>query len=120
MVRHIHNRIVQFLSAHSPTMTLFFCAVSLLFLGWLDVITGDYSLIVFYLIPVSLAAWFVGKRSGVLFCVLAVVARVFADDLSRPTAYTHSALNYWNEFVEFIFLTIMSLLFSALKKESEK
>ena len=101
-------------------MTLCCCSVFLLFLGWLDVITGDYSLIVFYLIPVSLVAWFVGKWSGVLFCAFAIVVRVFADDLSRPTTYTYSALNYWNEFVEFIFLIIMSLLFSALKKESGK
>jgi diguanylate cyclase (GGDEF)-like protein len=119
MVKHIHNRIVQFLSSHSPVMTLFCCVVSLLFLGWLDILTGDYSLIVFYLIPVSLAAWFVGKWSGVLFCLFAIVVRIFADELSRPSTYAYSVLNYWNELVEFIFLTIMSLLFSTLKENLE-
>jgi diguanylate cyclase (GGDEF)-like protein len=94
----------------------------MLALGYLDVITGDYSLIVFYLIPVSLAAWFVNIRSGLLFCGLAVVVRVIADEWSRPLLFTRSVLHYWNELIEFLFLIIMSLLFSTLKKnlDSEK
>jgi len=97
-------------------VTLLFCSVFLLFLGWLDIITGDYSLIVFYLIPVSFAAWFVGKRSGLLFCLLSLIVRVIADEATRQSFVSHSALHYWNEVIEFIFLLIMSLLFSALKK----
>jgi len=96
-------------------MLLACCTVTLLLHGWLDIITGDYSLIVFYLVPVSLATWFVGKKSGLLFCLLAIVVRVFADELSRPFIFSHSVLHYWNELIEFLFLIIMSLLFSALK-----
>lgn len=95
------------------------CSVLLLLLGWLDIITGDYSLIVFYLIPVSLAAWFVGKLSGMLFCLLAIVVRVVADEWSSTSIFTHSVLHYWNELIEFLFLLIMSLLFSVLKKNLE-
>jgi diguanylate cyclase (GGDEF)-like protein len=97
-------------------VTLLYCAALLLLLGYLDVITGDYSLIVFYLIPVSLASWFVGIRSGLLFCLLAVIVRIAADEWSRPLIFTHSVLHYWNELIEFLFLIIMSLLFFTLKK----
>ena len=100
-------------------MTLLFCAVSLLFIGWLDVITGDYSLIVFYLIPVSLAAWFVSKRSGLLFCLLAIVVRIISDEMTRSSLSSHSMLHYWNVLIELLFLIIMSLLFSALKNNYE-
>jgi diguanylate cyclase (GGDEF)-like protein len=100
-------------------MILLYCFVLLLSLGWLDVVTGDYSLIVFYLIPVSLSAWFVGKQAGMLFCLLAIAARVTADYGTHPTLFTHSILNYWNELIEFLFLLIMSLLFSALKMNLE-
>ncbi len=96
-------------------MTLSFCVFFLLLLCGLDIVTGDYSLIVFYLIPVSLAAWFVGKKSGLLFCLLAIVARFIADGGCCATITTHSVLHYWNELIEFIFLIMMSLLFSALK-----
>ncbi|MFA7403342.1 MAG: GGDEF domain-containing protein [Pelobacteraceae bacterium] len=115
MIRHINRRIVRGFSTLSPSMLLVFCTVTLLLLGWLDIITGDYSLIVFYLMPVSLATWFVGKKSGLLFCLLAIVVRAFADEWSRPFIFAHSVLHYWNELIEFLFLIIMSLLFSALK-----
>jgi diguanylate cyclase (GGDEF)-like protein len=119
MIRHLHRRIVLAFSSRTPAMTLLYCALVLLFLGWLDIITGDYSLIVFYLIPVSLAAWFVSKRSGLLFCMLAAFVRVVADEWPSSYMPTHSALHYWNELIELIFLLIMSLLFSALKKNLE-
>lgn len=119
MLISIHDNIVRLFSARTPAITLSFCSVILLFLGWLDVVTGDYSLIVFYLIPVSLAAWFVNKQSGLLFCLLATAVRFVSDGWYRDKFFSNSALNYWNEFIELIFLLIMSLLFSALKKNLE-
>lgn len=120
MIRHLQSKIVQTFSSRTPTMILLCCSVLLLFLGWLDIITGDYSLIVFYLIPVALAAWYVGKWSGLLFCLLSIVVRTIADEGARSDILTHSMLHYWNELIEFLFLIIMSLLFSALKKNFEK
>lgn len=117
MVKRLHNKIVLNFSSRSPTVILLYCTVFLLFLGWLDIITGDYSLIVFYLIPVSLVSWFVGKRSGALFCLLSVVVRIIADESSSSEIFTHSVLHYWNELVEFVFLLIMSLLLSSFKKK---
>lgn len=119
MINHLHIKIVQNFSSRTPTVTLLFCSVFLLLLGLLDIITGDYSLIVFYLVPVSLATWFVGKRSGLLFCFLAIVVRIVADEVYRSSGFAHSSLHYWNELIEFLFLLIMSLLFSALKNNLE-
>jgi diguanylate cyclase (GGDEF)-like protein len=119
MIILIHHKIVQIFSSRTPMMTFLCCLIFLLLLGWLDAITGDYSLIVFYLIPVSLAAWFVGKRSGLLFCVLSLLVRVVADEGYQLNIFSQSILHYWNELIEFLFLVIMSLLFSTLKKNLE-
>lgn len=119
MISHLHREIVQKFTTRAPAITLLYCTVILLFLGWLDIATGDYSLIVFYLIPVSLAAWFVSKRCGLLFCLLTVVVRGFADKESSSLISSHSVMHYWNEFIELLFLVIMCLLFSALKKNLE-
>lgn len=119
MIKHLHLKIKKKFSSCPPAMTLLFCSVFLLLLGWLDIITGDYSLIVFYLIPVSLATWIVGKRSGLLFCFLSLAVRVVADEAYHSSGFAFSALHYWNELIEFFFLIIMSILFSALKKNLE-
>jgi diguanylate cyclase (GGDEF)-like protein len=119
MINHAHRKILRIFASRTPAMTLFYCSIILLFIGWLDIITGDYSLIVFYLIPVSLVAWFVGRRGGVLFCLLASIVRVVADESTNSSLFTHSMLHYWNVLVETLFLLIMSLLFSVLKNKLE-
>lgn len=121
MLERIHLKFVAAVSRHSKRTVITISVLLLFLLCWLDSITGDYSLIIFYLIPVSLTAWFVGKEIGVFFCVLSFLARIVADFSLYP-AVQRSSLHYWNLFIEFSFLLIMSVLFSALKNklDSEK
>lgn len=122
MFLRIHNAVIDIFSSRKPSTVLAVSFVFLFLLGTLDYITGDYSLIVFYMIPVSLTAWFVSKRSGMFFCFLALIVRFTADELVAPSLLNNSSLHYWNEGIELVFLLIMSLLFSALRKnfDSEK
>jgi len=122
MFLRIHKTIIELFSSRSPTTIFAVSLVMLTLLGWLDYATGDYSLIVFYVIPVSLMAWFVTRTSGVLFCFLALATRFVADISPNTFSPVRTELHYWNVFIEFLFLLIMSLLFSALRKtlDSEK
>jgi len=115
MFKNVHQKIASIFSPLTPAVLGAFNILTLLLLGWLDMVTGDYSLIVFYLIPVSLAAWFISKSFGVLFCFLAVAVRIVVEESTTSFDFSHSTLHYWNELVEFLFLLIMSVLFSALK-----
>lgn len=119
MIANIHQKILDTFSPRNPVVIGLFSGAILLLLGWLDVVTGDYSLIIFYLIPVSLTAWFVSKRCGILFCALAITVRFVADESTASVSFSHSMLHYWNELIEFLFLLLMSVLFSALKKNLE-
>lgn len=121
MLRHLHlNRIIDFFSKRSLASIMAFSAVLLLLLGYIDFITGEYSLIVFYLLPVSLVAWFVGKPYGILFCILSFAMRLFIDNKLSSFIANNSIHHYWNNLVELLFLLIMSLLFSALRKTLDK
>ena len=116
MIIRLHRKVIDMFAPRGPATVISFSIALVALLGWIDFVTGDYSLIIFYLIPVSLSAWFVSKRCGVLFCILTIVVRVFTDEASTTFIIDHSALHYWNVLIEFLFLLIMSLLFSALKK----
>jgi hypothetical protein len=116
MPRRISTPVFEKLSTLSPGAIYSINIVLLILLGWLDYITGDYSLIIFYLVPVALAAWFVNRWSGVLFCVLAFVTRLIADAAITSFSFTYTPLHSWNLSVEFLFLLIMSLLVSTLRK----
>jgi hypothetical protein len=116
MLINIHRKIVDVFSNHKPATVISFNILILLLLGWIDIVTGDYSLIVFYLIPVSLAAWFVNKSCGILFCILVVIVRTIVEESATSSFFSHSSLHYWNELTEFLFLLIVSILTSSLKK----
>jgi diguanylate cyclase (GGDEF)-like protein len=116
MLFRIHNKTVDLFSTRSSVTVIFISLIVLAMLGWIDYLTGDYSMIVFYLIPVSLVAWFVTWQSGVAFCLLALVTRFIADEVSSSFSLNNASLHYWNLFIEFLFLLIMSLLFSALRR----
>jgi diguanylate cyclase (GGDEF)-like protein len=122
MLYRIHNKTVDLFSSRSPVTVITICLFLLALIGWIDYLSGDYSLIILYLMPVSLVAWFAPWPSGILFCLLALVTRFIADEASSSFSLNNAALHYWNLFVEFLFLLIMSLLFSALRRnlDSEK
>ena len=122
MLYRIHKKTVDLFSSRSSVTVISVSLFLFVLLGWIDYLTGDYSLIVFYLIPVSLVAWFVNRPSGMLFCLLALATRFVANEAQTDFAFQSTALHYWNECIELLFLLIMSLLFSALRKilDSEK
>lgn len=115
MLKNIHLKVVAIVSRRSRPTILMLCTILTIFLCWLDYITGDYSLIIFYLFPVSLAAWFISRSAGISFCLLSFIARFIADVSATP-AIRYSNLHYWNILVELSFLIIMSLLLSMLKE----
>jgi diguanylate cyclase (GGDEF)-like protein len=122
MLFRLHNKTVDIFSSRSSATVISICLFLLVLIGWIDYLTGDYSLIVFYLVPVSLVAWFVSRLGGILFCLLALTIRFWVNEAASSFAFQKTSLYYWNECVELLFLVIMSLLFSALRKflDSEK
>src|SRR5689334_13562431 len=85
MFKLSYNTFFNAFSSRSPATITSISLVLLLMLGWLDYITGDYSLIIFYLIPVSLTSWFVSRRCGLLICFLTLAVRVLADEAARSS-----------------------------------
>jgi hypothetical protein len=81
-------------------------------IGYIDFLTGDYSLLVFYMLPVALVAWFVGFWRGGFIAVLCGVARILADYVT----FTNKRLLYWNTFEDSVFLIVVSLLIFLLRK----
>jgi len=81
--------------------------VGVVVVGWLDWLTGyELSFFLFYFIPISLAAWFVGFRFALLLAVSSAVAWYTADTQSGHV-YSSGLYEIWNTAVRFVaFLTI--------------
>jgi two-component system sensor kinase FixL len=87
-------------------------------IGVLDYLVGPEILLgLFYLVPISLAAWFGGKKSGLLVSGLSTAAWIVANVL--PARHSHPAIAVWNAAWGSGFFLVVSLLVSKLKAMNE-
>jgi diguanylate cyclase (GGDEF)-like protein len=109
-------RLQQYLMRLSANIWMVVCAVMLCLIGLLDYSTGmEVNISVFYLIPVFLACWFVGKFAGILLSVLGAVTW-FMTDIGAGRDYSHHGVAYWNTAVMLSFFLIVTFSLSALKR----
>src|ERR1700744_5672917 len=89
--------------------------VPLLAMAYVDYITG-YELVfsAAYLLPVSLCAWYFGRREIWLMSLASGAASWFVDSTSGH-AYSHFMIQYWNSFMCFLVSLLAGLLLHRLK-----
>ena len=86
----------------------------------LDVVTSpDVSFLLFYLLPVLLASWFLGQREGVIVS-LASVGVWMLDDALTERVYSHFAVPIWNRGAELVFFVFLAWLAGTLKTALER
>ena len=79
--------------------TLAECTGMLLVLGWLDYVTGyEFGVFVFYSLPVGLAAYRVGLRSGLVMALASTAIWLYADNLAGQK-YSTNFMFWWNSAV---------------------
>lgn len=102
--------------APRPDWQILFLAVLLISaVAAADYVTGfEVSSSIFYLFPVALSAWYVGRRAGVAICVLSALVWVSVDSWTGHT-YSDPRIPYWNASVRFGFFVIVTLLLDALR-----
>lgn len=88
--------------------------------GTADFLAGpDYYLTPFYLAPVLLAAWYVGRRTAYAVSVAGAAAWLIAE-LAGLRYYEHEIAVFWNDVMELTLLLFAAFLLSALKSSLEK
>lgn len=87
----------------------------LLFIGWLDYITGyEFGFFIFYFIPVSLAAWICGRRSGVAMALASAVCWFLSDKMTRHP-YPNAYFIYWEMLMRYVSFLTTALTISKIR-----
>jgi diguanylate cyclase (GGDEF)-like protein len=111
-------RIIEYFSRQSRLsyITVITACIALIsIIGYIDYITGkEISISLFYLIPVSIATWFINRWIGFLFAIIAGIVWFTADTASGQM-YSHPFIPYWNATVRLGFFFTVSVLLSKLK-----
>jgi two-component sensor histidine kinase len=99
----------------SRTVATALAIVLVAVIAWFDFATGDFSLAVFYLAPVVLATWYVGRATGWFIGLLSAAAWLLADQpLSQADG--EPLRPYWNAATLVLIYAIVTHLLSALKR----
>src|SRR5512138_2523902 len=80
-------------------------------LGYIDYLTGEYTLLVFYLIPIALVTWYVGCWRGILIALLSGFANFIADYMSA----SNLGLFYWDSLQETVVMIIVAISIYGLR-----
>lgn len=88
--------------------------------GVADFMTGyDFSLTLFYLVPVVSAGWYLGVRAGVFFSLLAAIVWMLVDQAAGHV-YRHEAFLFWNGSSRLVLGAVGSVAASGLRRTLEK
>ena len=89
-------------------------------LGTIDYLTGfELTFSFFYLLPVAIASWGVGRYAGPFLSAFSAVIWIISNLLAGE-AYSSAFVAIWNTLMRFIIFTIMSLLLHALRSAMEE
>jgi len=84
-------------------------------LGVVDYFTGpEIALSIFYVVPIALAAWFVGRTAAVLIASLCGVVWLAVELID--VRYTHWWIPFWNMSMRLVMFVAFGILFSALRR----
>ncbi len=85
--------------------------------GFMDYVTGEeYDFSIFYLLPISFAAWSMGLKTGVAVSLANAAVWVGIDFLIDHQKYGYSQVSYWNSLVGCVFFVTVSVLVWKLNK----
>jgi len=93
------------------------CLLLNVLLGVADYITGDFSLLMFYFLPISFASWFIGKRAGFFIPMVCGVELFIIDLLVAPENVTIMSTRSWNALMEVCYLLLAGYLLSKVRVE---
>lgn len=88
----------------------------LLILGWIDYVTSyEFGFFIFYFIPVSITAWYVGRRAGIAMACASAVSWYLADRMTHHP-YPRPYLIYWETFARLISFLTTALTLSKIRE----
>ena len=113
-------RIINYLGNQTKSLVFAISLTLVLAIGLLDFLAGpNVSLLVFFMLPIFVAVWFVSKAAGISVSILSGVVWA-AIALATSHLYSHPAIPIWNIISKFGFLLIFANILAALKKVLEK
>jgi diguanylate cyclase (GGDEF)-like protein len=119
-MHQILRKITPYFGVLNKGVIAFGSVIFVLLIGYLDYLSGfQLSCSLFYLLPISIVAWFVGRNAGLVASVLSALIWYLANVLVRGD-YAQAWIVIWNTLIRLGFFTIVTLLLADLKQSMKR
>ena len=106
----------RFMECRSRPFVVIASLLLVTLLGALDLLNGrDFSLLIFYVVPVFIAAWYAGRGAGFVACAASGLAWFTVAHLTSEH-YSNPLIAYWNAFVRLGFIVILAHLVASFRR----
>jgi signal transduction histidine kinase len=114
------NLSIKQFEGRSKAFLMAFAVLSVAIIGFGDYITGyEMTFATFYLFPVAVAVWFVGRVGGMVISFLSVCIWL-AGDLANGEHFTNQLILVWNATLTFTFYVIVVWILDKLHRLQEE
>jgi hypothetical protein len=108
-------RLLDYLAKKPPQFIWAIALVLNLIIGVIDYLTGyEIAMGVFYLMPIGLLSWLIGRRAGVIMSVISI-ATIMTSNLFAGKVIQDYLTEYWNILVYVCFFIVVVDLISEEK-----
>jgi K+-sensing histidine kinase KdpD len=111
---------MPFMTGKRRIRTMFASIAVLLFLGWIDYVTGyEFGFFIFYFIPVAIASWYGGRKPGIAMAFTSAVCWYLADRMTHHP-YPRPYLIYWETFARYVSFLTTALTLTKIRQTVEE
>jgi diguanylate cyclase (GGDEF)-like protein len=107
---------MRILSSSYKAILFAVLTASIMSVGIIDHATGtELAFSIFYLFPISIAAWVIGWKTGVFLSIESAFCWYLADILARTIPYSNPLVPVWNAGVRLITFLAITILLAAIR-----
>lgn len=111
-VKDIENKFLDFLERKGKAFNFCVGLTSTVLIGIVDYLTVEkLTLTLFYLIPISFVAWYVGRKAGIALALICALTWVISNNYTALTFFS-----LWKVGTSLGFFTAMAVLLSRLRQ----
>lgn len=108
--------ITSFLERRSRPFVVTAALLLVALLGVLDYLNGpEVSLLIFYVVPVFVAAWYGGRRAGLVACAASGLSWLFVA-YATSHHFSNPVIAYWNATVRLGFIVILAHFVASFRR----
>ncbi len=105
------------LEGKSKGLTLVISLAITALAGLIDLLIGpEVSSAIFYVVPIGIAAWYSGRKMGIVISIVAAIVWLVTDQVS-DRQYTHSVIIYWNAAVRLALFLVIAYLLAGFREK---